>query len=99
MPKKVFLNWLKPLCIKVLKRFMVAAFVSFFYCEKRQKNTFKKALTYQLIEFSIRNIEKQQTKNPAITPVKKIMFVGKYTRRYENDFNIRIHGSDHITTI
>lgn len=60
---------------------MVAVFVSFFYCEKRQKNTFKKVLTYQFIEFSIGHIEKQQTKKPVITPVKIFTFVGKNTRR------------------
>lgn len=80
-------------------RFVVADFVSFFHCEKRQKITFKKVLTYQFIEFSIRHIEKQQTKKPAITPVKKFMFVCKYTRSYKYDFNIRIHGSDGVATI
>lgn len=78
---------------------MVAAFVSFFYCEKGKKITFKKVLTYQFIEFNIRHIEKQQTKKPAITPVKKFMFVCKNTRRYKNDFNIRIHGSNGIATL
>ena len=56
-------------------------------------------LTYQFIEFSIGHIEKQQTKKPAITPVKKFAFVGKNTRRYKNDLNIRIHGSNSVTTL
>lgn len=81
MPKICFKIALKTLYTKGLKRFYVTVSVSFFYCEKRQKNTFKKVLTYQFIEFSIRHIEKQQTKKPAITPVKKLMFDCKYTRR------------------
>lgn len=66
---------------------------------KKGKNTLKKVLTCQFIEFSIGHIEKQQTKKPAITPVKKFTFVGKNTRRYKNDFNIRIHGINSVATI
>lgn len=57
--EKSFKIRLKGLCINVLRSF----FESFFYCEKKQKITFKKVLTSQLIEFIIRLIEKQQTKN------------------------------------
>lgn len=42
-------------------------------------------LTYQFIEFSIRHIEKQQTKKPAITPVKKFTLVGKNTMRLKSE--------------
>lgn len=42
-----------------------------------------KVLTISAYADIVGHIEKQQTKKPAITPVKKFTFVGKNTRRYK----------------